>query len=204
MVCMWTACGLHVDTMWFPCGPHVVSRWIPHHFQITSVANWSRKLTNFWKPVTSLIMVWFSIHKKFCKALGLLYQLVVSSCHLHVGKRWYTAKRPRRYPFGQISLQNHVTTHLSQSEGSILSSLQVADETCEISWDFTKNFTKFHSHLKSKAVRTALLKIEGFEILIGSNIGSMNLFHLFQWARMELPLYLCYQLDFLLGFFYWR
>ena len=44
-------------------------------------------------------------------------------------------------------------------------------------------------------------KIEGFEILIGSNIGSMNLFHLFQWARMELPLYLCYQLDFLLDFF---
>ena len=28
----------------------------------------------------------------------------------------------------------------------------------------------------------------------------MNLFHLFQWARMELPLYL-YQLDFLLDFF---
>ena len=44
-------------------------------------------------------------------------------------------------------------------------------------------------------------KIEGFEILIGSNIGSMNLFHLFQWARMELPLYLCYHLDFLLDFF---
>ena len=44
-------------------------------------------------------------------------------------------------------------------------------------------------------------KFEGFEILIGSNIGSMNLFHLFQWARMELGLYLCYQLDFLLDFF---
>ena len=41
-------------------------------------------------------------------------------------------------------------------------------------------------------------KIEGFEILIGSNIGSMNLF---QWARMELAPYLCYQLDFLLDFF---
>ena len=41
-------------------------------------------------------------------------------------------------------------------------------------------------------------KIEGFEILIGSNIGSMNMF---QWARMELAPYLCYQLDFLLAFF---
>ena len=41
-------------------------------------------------------------------------------------------------------------------------------------------------------------KIEGFEILIGSKIGSMNLF---QWAHMELALYLCYQLDFLLDFF---
>ena len=41
-------------------------------------------------------------------------------------------------------------------------------------------------------------KIDGFEILIGSNIGSMNLF---QWACMELGPYLCYQLDFLLNFF---
>ena len=41
-------------------------------------------------------------------------------------------------------------------------------------------------------------KIEEFEILIGSNIGSMNMF---QWARMELAPYLCYQLDFLLAFF---
>ena len=41
-------------------------------------------------------------------------------------------------------------------------------------------------------------KIEGFEILIGSNIGSMNFF---QWACIELALYLCYQLDFLLDFF---
>ena len=41
-------------------------------------------------------------------------------------------KQPHHFPFGQISLQNHVTTDLSQSEGSILSSLQVADETCEI------------------------------------------------------------------------
>ena len=84
MVCMWTACGFHVDTMWFPCGPHVVSRWIPHHFQITSVANWSRKVTNLWKPITSLIMVRFSIRKKFWKALGLLYQLVLFLCHSYI------------------------------------------------------------------------------------------------------------------------
>ena len=103
-------------------------------------------------------MVRFSIRKKFWKALFLFYQLVVFLCHLYVGKRRYMAKRPCHFPFGQISLQNHVTTHLSQSEGSILSSLQVADKPCEISWDFTQNFTKFHSHLKSKAVRTALLK----------------------------------------------
>ena len=37
-------------------------------------------------------------------------------------------------------------------------------------------------------------KIDGFESLIGSNIGSMNLF---QRASMELGPYLCYQLDFL-------
>ena len=36
------------------------------------------------------------------------------------------------------------------------------------------------------------------DFLIGSNIGSMNLF---QWAHMELAPYLCYQLDFLLDLF---
>ena len=35
-------------------------------------------------PVTSLIMVWFSIHKKFWKALGLLYQMTVEM----TGKQW--------------------------------------------------------------------------------------------------------------------
>ena len=42
------------------------------------------KMTNLWMPVTSLIMVWFSIHKKFWKALGLLYQMTVET----TGKRW--------------------------------------------------------------------------------------------------------------------
>ena len=35
-------------------------------------------------PVTSLIMVRFSIRKKFWKALGLLYQMTVKM----TGKRW--------------------------------------------------------------------------------------------------------------------
>ena len=35
------------------------------------------KMTNLWMPVTSLIMVRFSICKKFWKALGLLYQMTV-------------------------------------------------------------------------------------------------------------------------------
>ena len=35
------------------------------------------KMTNLWMPVTSLIMVRFSIHKKFWKALDLLYQMTV-------------------------------------------------------------------------------------------------------------------------------
>ena len=37
-------------------------------------------------------------------------------------------------------------------------------------------------------------KIDGFKILIGSNIGSMNLFLC---AHMELDQYLSYQLEFL-------
>ena len=70
--------------MWFSHGHHVVSMWTPrsmwlifHHFYIISVANRSQKIANLWKPVTSLIMVWFSIREKFWKALG-LYQPVVS------------------------------------------------------------------------------------------------------------------------------
>ena len=43
-------------------------------------------------------------------------------------------------------------------------------------------------------------KLDGLKILIGSNIGSMNLFQLFQCACMELGQYLCYQLEFLLAF----
>ena len=39
-----------------------------------------------------------------------------------------------------------------------------------------------------------MAKIDEFEILIGSNIGSMNLFPC---AHMELGQYLCYQLEFL-------
>ena len=68
-----------MDTIWFLCGHHMVSMWlIFHHFYIISVANRSQKIANLWKPVTSLIMVQFSIRKKFWKALGLLYQTVVS------------------------------------------------------------------------------------------------------------------------------
>ena len=147
----WTACGFHVDTMWFPCRPHVVSRWIPHHFQITSVANWSQKLTNLWKPVTSLIMVWFSIRKKFWKALGLLYQLVL----FYVISTW---KWPHHFPFGQISLQSHVTT-LNQPIRS-LNSLKSPSSRRHFC-DFVRFHPKFHPHLKSKAVRTALLKTGG-------------------------------------------
>ena len=80
---MWTQCGFHMDTMWFLCGHHMVSMWlIFHHFYIISVANRSQKIANLWKPVTSLIMVWFSIREKFWKALGLLYQSVVSISQL--------------------------------------------------------------------------------------------------------------------------
>ena len=37
------------------------------------------KMTNLWMPVTSLIMVRFSIRKKFWKALDLLYQMIVET-----------------------------------------------------------------------------------------------------------------------------
>ena len=175
--------GLHVDSMWFPCGPHVVSRWIPHHFQTTSVANWSRKLTNLWKPVTSLIMVRFSIRKKFWKALGLLYQLVLMS----FPHKW---KWPHRFPFDQISLQSHVTT-LNQPIRS-LNSLKSPSSRRHFC-DFVRFHPKFHPHLKSKAVRTALLKMNKKGIMaddiylwerifpvVNSNGG-----HIIKWQRIS-------------------
>ena len=88
---MWTKCGFHMYTMWFLCGHHMVSMWlIFHHFYIISVANRSRKIANLWKPVTSLIMVRFSIRKRFLKPLGLLYQPVVSISEISwdFGMKW--------------------------------------------------------------------------------------------------------------------
>ena len=98
----WFPCGYHVHTMWVSrwspqcvkSGHHMISIWkshcfyvdktwfsiwlVFHHFYIISVANRSQKIANLWKPVTSLIMVWFSICKKFWKARGVLYKLLVS------------------------------------------------------------------------------------------------------------------------------
>ena len=98
-------------------------------------------MTNLWNPVTSLIMVQFSIHKKFWKALDLLYQLVVYLCN---------------FPFSQISLQSHVTT-LNQPIRSLES--QKSTSSRQNLWDFVRFHSNFFPHLKSKAFRTALLKI---------------------------------------------
>ena len=76
---MWTPYDFHMKITLFLCGQNMVSMWlIFHHFYIISVANRSQKITNLWKPVTSLIMVRFSIREKVWKALGVLYLPVVS------------------------------------------------------------------------------------------------------------------------------
>ena len=76
---MWTPYDFHMKITLFLCGQNMVSMWlIFHHFYIISVANRSQKIANLWKPVTSLIMVRFSIREKFWKACGVLYQSVVS------------------------------------------------------------------------------------------------------------------------------
>ena len=67
-------------------------------------------------------------------------------------RKW---KRPRHFPFGQISLQIHVTT-LNQPTRS-LNSLKSPSSRRHFC-DFVRFHPKFHPHLKSKAVRTALLK----------------------------------------------
>ena len=64
-------------------------------------------------------------------------------------------KQPRHFPFGQISLQSHVTT-LNQPIRSLnsLKSLSSRRYFC----DFVRFHPKFHPHLKSKAVRNSSAK----------------------------------------------
>ena len=62
MVSTWKSCGDHMDTTCIPCGYQDMICYV------TSVAIRSRKVTNLWMPVTSLIIVWFSISKKFWTA----------------------------------------------------------------------------------------------------------------------------------------
>ena len=60
--------------------------------------------------------------------------------------------------FSQISLQSHVTTHLSQSEGSILSNLSDLVRNCEISPKIFPPF-KEQSCYNSSAKKWALCEI---------------------------------------------
>ena len=64
-------------------------------------------------------------------------------------------KQPRHFPFGQISPKCHVTT-LNQPIRSIYS-LKFPNSRWNL-WDIVRVHLKFFPHLKSKAVRTALLK----------------------------------------------
>ena len=90
IVSTWESCGDHMDTIWWTqCGYQVDTTWFPCEHQdirsyVTSVAIRSWKMTNLWMPVTSLIMVRFSIRKKFWKTLGLLYQTTIEM----TGKWW--------------------------------------------------------------------------------------------------------------------
>ena len=149
--------------MWFWHGHHVVSMWTPHGFHvtdfyITSVANRSLKIANLWMPLTSLIMVQFSICKMFLKALDLLYQVVLFLCHLH-GCKWHGCLQ-----IAQISLLSHVTT-LNKPIGR-LSSLKSPGNNQNFR-DFVRLHPKFSPQLKRKAVRTPLLKMKNF-LLIGT------------------------------------
>ena len=99
IVSTWESCGDHMDTIWWTqCGYQVDTTWFPCEHQdirsyVTSVAIRSWKMTNLWMPVTSLIMVRFSIRKKFWKALGLLYQMLVKI----TGKQWKWWGKPRKW-----------------------------------------------------------------------------------------------------------
>ena len=84
----WKALDLLYQTMVKMTGNNEGNNGNDGETTVTSVAIRSWKMTNLWMPVTSLIMVWFSIRKKFWKALDLLYQVTVETTR----KQWKQRK----------------------------------------------------------------------------------------------------------------
>ena len=149
--------GLHVDSMWFPCGQHVVSMWTPCGFQVDT--------TSFPDHFSCLIKskTYQSLKAHNFLNNGLIFNpqkvlesswspLSIGTVFMSFPHQW---KQPRHFPLGQISLQSHVTT-LNQPIRS-LNSLKSPSSRRHFC-DFVRFHPKFHPHLKSKAVRTALLK----------------------------------------------
>ena len=122
MVSRWKSYGDHMDTTCIPCGHEDIISYV------TSDAIRSRKITNIWMPVTSLILVWFSIRKKFWKALDILYQIMVIMLFLVI---------PISVKSHKISQVSSAMSSASVNQGSWLVSLGWSHDFgvryCEIS-----------------------------------------------------------------------
>ena len=97
----------------------------------------------------------------FCHNATLHYVIFTCSCVMTQGNDIVprvipTGKRPRRSPIAQILLLSHVTTLYQPIR--VLASLKSPANNRNFG-EFVRFLQKFFPHLKSKAVRTALLKI---------------------------------------------
>ena len=134
--------------MWLPCGHQDIRSYV------TSVVIRSRKITNLWMPVTSLIMVWFSIRKKVLESSWspLSDKPIILSFPLFE----MTVLFPFQSNLTPMSCDHH---KLTNQEPWFIETSQVSSASRRHLRDFVRLHPKLHSHLKSKAVRTALLKI---------------------------------------------
>ena len=148
VVCTWKPHGVHMETTWCPCGNQFLDNF--HHFHVTSVAIRSQKMMNLWKPVTSLIMVRFSIREKVLKS---------SWSPLSAGIGFMSCAHV--YTMLSCTFQSNLTPkscdHVSQPIRRF-GSMKSPSSRWNL-WEIARFHWKFLSHLNSKAVITALLKI---------------------------------------------
>ena len=183
MITMWTPCGFQVDTTWFPCGQ---DHFHPLQMRSRSMDTRSRldlflDYPPWWIPIFGrflALLLLLEVKKvnqslKACNSLnnGLIFNLqkVLESSWSLLMSFPFIRKWQHHFPFSQISLKSHVTI-LNQPIRS-LDYVKSPSSRWNL-WDFARLHLKFFPHLKSKAVTTALLKINKGEKYFKSNNAS--------------------------------
>ena len=165
MVSMWKPFDVHVKRMWFPYENHVMSTyeamWCPPGNHMVSTWEWCG----------------FHVVTILCPHRNHMV-FTLKSCGDHMDTIWYpcghnvvTMWTPHGFHV-DTKTPSYVTSKNYQclnacnflNNGLIFNPQKVLKSSWSASrwhlWDFVRLHPKLHSHLKSKAVRTALLKIK--------------------------------------------